>query len=137
MEICEVTVPGGQSIKENVTQYVLDHGWKDVYLCGAIGSVIDCSFTAPVENELPLRTGTTPCHGAAELVSLTGEIMAWERMDPALAAVYTDKTSPVFVHIHASVATAGGHVMGGGLTDGKAFRSVRVFLIPLDGAEQH
>lgn len=132
MEIREVTVPSGQSIKETLTAHILEQGWENVYLCGAIGSVIDCTFTAPAENQLPLRTLATPCHDAAELLSFTGEVMGRARMDPALAAVYPDKTSPLFVHIHASAATAGGHVMGGGLVDGKAFRSVRIFLIPLD-----
>lgn len=132
MEIHEVTVEAGRSIKETLSAYILEQGWESVYLCGAIGSVIDCAFTAPIENELPLRTISTPCRNAAELLSLTGEVMKRERMDPALSAIYPDKSSPLFVHIHASVATAGGHVMGGGLVNGKAFRSVRVFLIPLE-----
>ena len=54
--------------------------------------------------------------------------------DPALLEVYPDKVSPLIVHIHASCATAGGHVAGGGLRAGKAFRSVRIFMIPLDGS---
>lgn len=132
MGVCEVTVSSGQSIKETLSAYIQQQGWESVYLCGAVGSVIDCAFTAPIENQLPLRTLSTPCRDAAELLSFTGEIMKRERMDPALAAVYSDKTSPLFIHIHASVATAGGHVMGGGLVDGKAFRSVRIFLIPLE-----
>ena len=76
-------------------------------------------------------SAVTERHDAAELLSFTGEIMRRECVDPALLAVYPDKTSPLFVHIHASCATAGGHVMGGGMRAGRAFRAVRVFMIPL------
>lgn len=132
MEIFEVTVGAGESIKRVMTDFILSKGWESVYVTGAIGSVIECEFTTPVANELPLKTAVTPCHSAAELVSLVGEVMKRERMDPALQAVYRDKTSPLFVHLHASVATAGGHVIGGGLNDGKAFRAVRIFMVPLE-----
>ena len=50
--------------------------------------------------------------------------MKRECADPALLEVYPDKVSPLIVHIHASCATAGGHVAGGGLRAGKAFRWV-------------
>lgn len=131
MELYEVTVKSGESIKEVVSRYVLEQGWESVYLTGAVGSVIDCRFTTPTENELPLRTISVSSRGAAELLTFVGEVMKREKMDPELKAVYKDKISPLFVHIHASAATAGGHVIGGGLADGKAFRAVRVFMIPL------
>lgn len=130
-ELYEVTVKTGEDIRQVITDYVLEKGWESVYVIGAIGSVIDMSFTAPIENTLPLRTASTPCNGAAELVALTGEVMLRERMDPALATVYTDTTNPLFVHLHACCATAGGHMMGGGLKAGKAFRAVRVFMTPI------
>lgn len=132
MKIYEITVKSGQRIKKVVSDYILEQGWENVYLTGAIGSVIDCEFTAPIENELPLKTSSVPCRGAAELVSFVGEVMKREKMDPALADVFPDKTSPLFVHIHASAATAGGHVIGGGLVDGSAFRAVRIFMTPLE-----
>ena len=125
-ELYEVTVKSGEDIRQVIGDYILSMGWESVYVIGAIGSVIDMSFTAPIENSLPLRTASTPCSGAAELVALTGEVMKRERMDPALAAVYTDTQSPLFVHLHACCATAGGHMMGG------AFRAVRVFMTPLE-----
>ena len=127
----EVTVKSGEDLRGAITAFVLEKGWKNVLIPCAIGSVIDMVFTTPVENTLPLKTARTPVSGAAELLSLTGEIMTKDRMDPALSAVYKDD-GPLFVHIHASCATAGGHVCGGGLAGGKAFRAVRVFLMPLD-----
>lgn len=130
-QIYEVTVQKGEDIKTVISDYILKMGWDEVYISGAIGSVIDTAFTAPIENTLPLKAGVTPCPNAAEILSFTGEVMKREKMDPALAAVYPDKTSPLFVHIHASCATAGGHVIGGGLNKGKAFRSVRVFMTPI------
>jgi len=131
-ELYEVTVKSGEDIRRVLADYILEKGWESVYVIGGIGSVIDMRFTAPVENTLPLRTAATPCGGAAELVALTGEVMKRERMDPALAAVYTDTESPLFVHLHACCATAGGHMMGGGLKEGRAFRAVRIFMTPLE-----
>lgn len=128
----EVTVKQGQEIKAVITEYILDHNWKNVYITGAVGSVIDMVFTAPIQNHLPLRCGKTPVSGAAEIISMCGEVMPIEQMDPDLEDVYPDKDSPLFVHIHAACATAGGHVFGGGLSGGHAFRALRVFMIPLD-----
>ncbi|MGI6263587.1 MAG: PPC domain-containing DNA-binding protein [Succiniclasticum sp.] len=130
----ELTIPRGQDILPALERYVLDRGWDDVVVVHAIGSVKDLLFACPVEDELPLRVAVTPCHGAAEILSFTGEIMTKEKMDPELEAVYPDRESPLFVHIHASCARAGGQVMGGGLRGGKAFRSLRVFLRPVQGS---
>lgn len=127
----DITIPAGKEIRDTITNYVLTKGWEEAVILGAVGSVQDMAFTTPVENELPLRTGSTPCYGAAEILSFSGEIMKREKMDPELERVYPDKDSPLFVHVHASCATAGGHVCGGGLKSGKAFRALRVFLVPL------
>ncbi len=127
----DVVIPAGVDIRMAITDYVLAKKWEEVAIIGAVGSVQDMKFTTPVENELPLRIGSTPCFGAAEILSFSGEIMKREHMDPELESVYPDKSSPLFVHIHASCATAGGHVCGGGLKSGVAFRELRVFLVPL------
>ncbi len=131
-ELYDLTIESGEDIRQTITDYILEKGWESVYITGAIGSVIDMVLTTPVENTLPLRTASTPCSGAAELVSMTGEVMKRELMDPALATVYTDTDNPLFVHLHACCATAGGHVMGGGVKAGRAFRALRVFMIPLE-----
>jgi len=128
----EVTVPAGQDIKKVVTDFILANGWKQVYVTGAVGSVIDMVFTTPIQNHLPLKVTSVPVSGAGEMMSMVGEIMPREMMDPDLKDVYPDKDSPLFVHIHACIATAGGHVSGGGLKAGKAFRSLRVFMVPLE-----
>jgi predicted DNA-binding protein with PD1-like motif len=130
-KLYDVIIPGGEDIREAITEFVLKKNWEEVSVIGAVGSVQDISFTSPIENRLPLRTGVTPCFGAAEILSFSGEIMRRENMDPELESVYPDKNSPLFVHIHASCAIAGGHVYGGGLKCGKAFRSLRVFMVPL------
>lgn len=127
----DVIIPTGEDIRNTISDYVLEKGWEEVAILGAVGSVRDMTFTTPVENELPLKTGSTPCYGAAEILSFSGEIMKREKMDPELERIYTDKNNPLFVHIHASCATAGGHVCGGGLKKGKAFRELRVFLMPM------
>lgn len=130
-QIYEVTVKAGEDIKTVVTDYVLEQNWENVYITGAVGSVIDMAYTTPVRDCLPLVTASQPAEGAAEVVSLTGEVMKREKMDPALQSVYKDKDCPLFVHIHISCAHRDGSVRGGGLASGKAFRSLRIFMTPL------
>lgn len=129
-----MTVKAGEDIREGVTEFVLSHNWEDVYITGAIGSVTGMRYTTPIRDVLPLKTASVPVEGAAEVLSFTGEIMKRERMDPALEQVYPDRTCPLFVHIHVSCAYKGGQVKGGGLAGGKAFRSLRIFMIPLKNA---
>lgn len=131
-EFAEVFVDQGQDIRKTIEAFVIEKGWKEVIVVNAIGSVKNLILAAPIRNELPLKVGRTPCYGAAEILSFTGEIMVKDRMDPQLRQVYPDTDSPLFIHIHASCASAGGQVMGGGLWGGTAFRSLRVFLRPLE-----
>lgn len=130
--IYEVTVQQGENIKKTITDYILEQGWKNVYVTGAIGSVIDVELTTPCRNYLPLRCSRTKVEDAAEIIQLCGEVMPIECMDPELEEIYPDKNCPLFVHLHAAAAVAGGTVFGGGLSDGRAFRALRVFMIPLD-----
>lgn len=127
----EIIVDSGEDILETIDHYITNHGWKNVVVVNAIGSVKDMIFATPIRNELPLKVGSTPCLGAAEILSFTGEIMLKELMDEDLKEVYPKTNSPLFIHIHASCARAGGQVMGGGLRGGKAFRKLRVFIRPL------
>lgn len=131
-DFVEVFIDQGQDIRKTIEAFVLQKGWKEVIVVNAIGSVKDLILAAPISNELPLKVGRTPCFGAAEILAFTGEVMVKERMDPQLRKVYPDTDSPLFIHIHASCARAGGSVLGGGLWGGTAFRSLRVFLRPLE-----
>ena len=129
-QIYEVTVKAGEDIKAVVTDYVLGQGWESVYITGAVGSVIGMSYTTPVRDQLPLVTASQPAEGAAEVLSLTGEVMKREKMDPALQSVYKDTECPLFVHIHISCAHRDGSVRGGGQAAGNAVRSLRIFITP-------
>ena len=131
-DFAEVFIDQGQDIRKPIEAFVIEKGWKEVIVVNAIGSVKDLILAAPISNELPLKVGRTPCYGAAEILSFTGEVMVKEKMDPQLRQVYPDTDSPLFIHIHASCARAGGLVMGGGLWGGTAFRSLRVFLRPVE-----
>ena len=131
-DFAEVFIDQGQDIRKTIEAFVIEKGWKEVIVVNAIGSVKDLILAAPISNELPLKVGRTPCYGAAEILSFTGEVMIKEKMDPQLRQVYPDTDSPLFIHIHASCARAGGLVMGGGLWGGTAFRSLRVFLRPVE-----
>lgn len=131
-DFAEVFIDQGQDIRKTIEAFVIEKGWKEVIVVNAIGSVKDLILAAPISNELPLKVCRTPCYGAAEILSFTGEVMVKEKMDPQLRQVYPDTDSPLFIHIHASCARAGGLVMGGGLWGGTAFRSLRVFLRPVE-----
>lgn len=131
-DFAEVFIDQGQDIRKTIEAFVIEKSWKEVIVVNAIGSVKDLILAAPISNELPLKVGRTPCYGAAEILSFTGEVMVKEKMDPQLRQVYPDTDSPLFIHIHASCARAGGLVMGGGLWGGTAFRSLRVFLRPVE-----
>lgn len=131
-DLYEVTVKRGEDIRQVITDYIINQGWDEVFIIGAIGSVIDTVYNAPIDNSIPMNLVKRECPGAAEVLSFTGEVMKRERMDENLAKVYKDKTSPLFVHIHASCAAGSGTIYGGGLVAGKAFRALRVFMTPLD-----
>lgn len=124
----EILVNRGEDILQTIEAEFLRQGWKEAVVTNAIGSVKNLEFSTPLYDELPLRVVKTPWRGASEILSFTGEIMPKEQMDPELKAVYPDQGSPLFIHIHASSARAGGAVMGGGLRGGVAFRSLRVFI---------
>jgi predicted DNA-binding protein with PD1-like motif len=131
-ELYEVMVPRGADIRQTISDFILEKNWDEAFIIGAVGSVMDSAYNAPVDNSIPMNLVVTEVPAAAEIVSFTGEVMKRERMDENLAKVYPDKTSPLFVHIHASCAVGGGQITGGGLVRGKAFRALRVFLTPLE-----
>lgn len=131
-EIRDLVIPRGADIKKSIVEFILANDWKYVYISGAVGSVIDMVFTVPSRNYLPLRCKKIALPDASEMVSFIGEVMPIEEMDPDLEDIYPDKEWPLFVHIHAVCASGEGQVIGGGLNSGKAFRALRVFMLPLE-----
>ena len=130
-DLYEVTVGRGEDIHQVITEFILKHGWEEVFVVGAIGSIIESVYNAPIDNSIPMHLVQRECPAAAEVLSFTGEIMKRERMDENLRKVYPDKTSPFFLHIHASCVTGEGKIYGGGLVRGKAFRDLRIFMTPV------
>ncbi len=131
MKIYDFIIEKDKDIKKEIVSFILKKGWNEALILGAVGSVKDMIFTTPVCDSLPLRTCKNPVLGAGEILSFTGEIMGREKMDPDLKDVYKDTECPLFVHIHASMAAKNGVVAGGGLAEGKAFRALRVFIVPV------
>ena len=131
MRLYEVTINRGENVRQRILDYVLEKDWDEALIIGAVGSIIDSAYNAPVDNSIPMNLTTNECPNAAEIIGFNGEIMKRERMDENLAKVYKDRSSPLFVHIHACCATGDGRIYGGGLVKGRAFRSIRVFLTPL------
>lgn len=131
MKIYDFIIEKDKDIKKGIVSYVLEKGWDEALVLGAVGSVKDMLFTTPICDSLPLRTCKNSVPGAGEILSFTGEIMERAKMDPELKDVYKDTECPLFVHIHASMAAKNGVVAGGGLAGGKAFRALRVFIVPV------
>ncbi|MEG0167259.1 MAG: DNA-binding protein [Ruthenibacterium sp.] len=125
--VYELVVQKDEDVKDVIEKFVLEKGWESAYISGAIGSARDVTFTAPVSMDFPPKVGNTLCVGPGEVLAFTGEITKRELMDPALEAIYKD-AGPLFIHIHASMAVAGGHVYGGGFKAGKAFRAVKIYI---------
>lgn len=132
MTLYEVTINRGEDVRQKISDYVLKENWDEAIIIGAVGSIIESAYNAPIDNSIPMNLTTNECPNAAEIIGFNGEIMKREKMDENLAKVYTDKSSPFFVHIHACCATGDGRIYGGGLVKGKAFRSIRVFLTPTE-----
>lgn len=132
MELYEVIIRQGEDVRQVLSDYVLEKKWDEAIIIGAVGSIIDSAYNAPKDNSIPMNLVTNECPNAAEIVGFNGEIMKREKMDPNLAKVYKDKSSPLFVHIHACCATGDGKIYGGGLVKGKAFRGIRIFLTPIE-----
>ncbi|WP_312641279.1 DNA-binding protein [Hydrogenoanaerobacterium sp.] len=131
-KVYKIIIDKDEHIKTKIQEYVLSKGWESAYISGAIGSVKELVLTAPENNELPPKVGKVICRGPGEVLAFTGEIMPMNKIDSSLKAVYHDTSSPLFIHIHASVAVAGGHVYGGGFHEGCAFRSLKVYIQPID-----
>lgn len=132
MEVVSIIVKSGEDIKKTVMDSLVAKGIRKGIIIGGIGSAVDLEVTAPTEHEPPLRTVCVPYKIACEIVGLSGEIMPWEDVDPKLAAVYPGPKGPLFLHMHVAAAQMGGSVFGGGLRGGRAFRQVRVFVLPED-----
>ncbi|MDY4032700.1 MAG: PPC domain-containing DNA-binding protein [Pyramidobacter sp.] len=130
MELYEVTVQQGQDIKNVLRTFIQAQGWTAVIIIGAIGSVQSIEFNTPRDDSIPMNLANHGYAHAAEVVSFVGEVMTWEHTDKFLQQAYKDSNDALFIHIHASVATADGSVIGGGLVSGKAFRALRIFMTP-------
>jgi predicted DNA-binding protein with PD1-like motif len=130
-DLLQLIIPAAGDIKKYILDFLVERGLRDVYIIGAIGSAKELRVATPITNDLPLRTAEVPFSSACEIVGFTGEVMGWSDVDATLAEMYPDKDDPLFLHIHVAAATAGGHMFGGGFRGGKAFRSLRVFMIPV------
>ena len=71
----EVTVNRGEDIRQVISDYILEKGWEEVFIVGAVGSIIDSAYNAPIDNSIPMNLATNECPGAAELLSFNGEVM--------------------------------------------------------------
>lgn len=131
-KIYEIIIEKDESVKDSIEQYVLDKGWVNAYISGAIGSVHHAVLKSPNAITYPPQASAVNCYMPSEVLSFTGEVMAKNLMPAELRAVYEENASPLFIHIHASLAATGAHVYGGGLHDAQAFRSLKVYIQPIE-----
>lgn len=131
MQTHEIIVGKEEDIKKTIETYLLEKGIKNAFVVGAVGSVHDLVMQAPENTEMPIKLGQFTCKLPAEVLSFSGEIMEREKMDEGMRRAYPDNGSPLFIHLHASVAVSAGHVYGGGLVSGRALRMLRIFLYEL------
>lgn len=131
MGLHEITVGKGEDIKKTIEAYLLKNNIKSAFVCGAVGSVQDLVMQAPENTEMPIKLGQFTCKLPAEVLSFSGEVMERGMMDEGMKRAYPEDGSPLFIHLHASVAISAGHVYGGGLVSGRALRLLRVFLFEL------
>lgn len=124
--IWELEIGQGEDLKSKIAEFVREQGWERAIICGAIGSVKHAVFTTPIGFDLPPNVMKTPCDGPGEILAFNGEVMKTELMDPMLRKIYSSD-EPFFIHIHMSLAIAGGHVYGGGLDKALSFRGLKVF----------
>ena len=52
-QVCELIVGKDQDIKAAIEAFVLEKGWQNVYISGAIGSVYGLEFTTPADSSYP------------------------------------------------------------------------------------
>lgn len=128
-------VPKGEDIRKAINDFALRHGITHAYISGAVGSAYGFVFNAPDANSFPIKPVSTRVEGPAEILAFSGEIMPKEEMEESIRHIYKDDPYEMFIHVHAAVAVAGAQVSGGGMIEGNSFRSVRVFLLPLEQTE--
>lgn len=131
-KIYEIVVEKNEDVKDIIEKYVLEKGWANAYISGAVGSVHHAVLKSPNSIEYPPQTSAVDCYMPSEVLSFTGEVMEKSLMPEELRAVYKEDASPLFIHIHASLATTGAHVYGGGLHEAQAFRNLKVYIQPIE-----
>jgi len=127
----ELVIAQGEDIKKAVQDFVLENGWEDVILLGGVGSVTDVELANPATSDLPPRMEKAFIKGPCEVLSFTGEVIIKEKMDEILKKVYANSQDPLFVHIHLSCSGKDGIAYGGAMRSGRAFRSIRMFFMPV------
>lgn len=129
--VYELVIGPNQDIRQCLDAYIMQQGWKQVYISGAIGSITEVFLSAPLSAKLPPNVGITHYVGAAEVSSFVG--YAYQRALAPADEIMLDPQidSPLYVHIHMSCGISGGHTYAGGFRGGTTMRAMNVFMFPL------
>jgi predicted DNA-binding protein with PD1-like motif len=125
--VYQIEVGKDEEIREKILGFILQKRWNGALVIGAIGSVKEVRYFTPTGTDFPPRLESTTIAAPAEILSFIGEVMRAEQIPSSLREAYKID-GDYFLHIHASMAVAGGHVYGGGFQYGYALRGVNVFI---------
>ncbi|NLJ63765.1 MAG: DNA-binding protein [Christensenellaceae bacterium] len=128
----EIKIKSGENIREIINAYVVEHKITHAFIAGAVGSVSDMVFNAPDSSSFPIKPVSTPVSGPAEVLAFSGEVIPKEEMDETMKRIYHDDPYDLFIHVHAAVGVAGANVYGGALLEGKVFRALSVYILPIN-----
>ncbi len=129
-ELLVLSLGANEDIKQSIVAFLKKHRIEKAFICGAVGSARDLLFVAPEAMTIPPNLRKTRVEGPVEIVSFTGEAMDVSEMEDKLKALYKNLEGDCFLHLHASVAHAGGSVIGGGFWEGKSFMLLNIYMIP-------
>lgn len=130
MDFYEWIIERDEDLRIRLDQYMLASGFQHIFISGAVGSMRDITLAAPGEFTIPPRLVMTECLGPAEITSFAGDVYLRHLAPQDELFLDPENDSPLFAHIHMSCAIAGGQTIGGGLRRGKAFRRIKLFVVP-------
>lgn len=130
-QVYELIIGSNEDVRRCIDEYIVARGWEHVYISGAIGSLCEVTFSAPVTATLPPEVALTQFVGAAEVTSFLGYTYKRSLAPPDELKLDPQNDSPLYVHIHISCGITGAYSLAGGFRGGKTLRAMNIYMIPI------